>query len=162
MPQSKVPRPSAGMKVKKDGTVTFQSNVDQVKFSMDELIDAANRDVGKYIRKIAGEKLVELYKDEYVKGNIVEDRTGDFKPQYARKAVQYWARKKEHDLIIGFKIHSWYGTHQELGDFNYPKKGVLRNTVFENVGTIRTIQSKYLKELAKEIPNIPKGASDDD
>lgn len=161
MAQTKVPRPSAGMKVKKNGDVTFQSNVDHVKFTMGELIDAANRDVGKFIRKLVGNKLVELYKNEYVKGSIVKERTGTFDPSYPRKSLAYWARKKEHDLLIGFKNHSWYGTHQELGDYNYPKKGILRTTVMENIDKIREIQSQYLTELNKEVPRIPEDTGDD-
>ena len=49
-------KPNAGLKIKK-GTIQFTSNVDKVKFTIEELINAANRDVGKYIRNIAGNKL---------------------------------------------------------------------------------------------------------
>lgn len=158
---AKVPRPSAGMKVKKNGDITFQSGVDHAKFTMDELVDAANRDVGKFLRKIVGEKLIDLYKDEYVKGNVAVERTGKFDASYAKKALAYWVRKKDHDLQVGFKTFSWYGTTQELGDFNYPKKGILRQTVIENVGKIREIQSQYLAELKKEVPNVPEDTGDD-
>ena len=161
MAKAKVPRPSAGMKVKKNGDITFQSNVDHAKFTMSELVDAANRDVGRFIRKLVGNELTDLYKDEYVKGSVTMERTGTFDPKYAKKSLAYWARKKEHDLLVGFKMFSWYGTTQELGDFNYPKKGILRKTVMENVGKIREIQAQYLAELKKELPRIPEDTGDD-
>ena len=161
MAKPKVPRPSAGMKVKKNGDVTFQSNVDLVKFTLGELIDAANRDVGKYLRKLIGNKLLELYENDYVKGSLTIPRTGELKKSYPMKAAEYWARKKEHDLIIGFKKYSWYGTHQELGDYDYPRKGILRSTVMDNISMIQEIQSKYLTELNKEAPRIPEDTGDD-
>lgn len=147
-------RPNAKMKITKNG-LTFQSNVDHAQFLIGELIDAANRDVGKLIRKRVGEKLIATYKTKFVKGTISEKRRNEFKATYARKALQYWARKQEHDLVVGFKQYSWYGTTQELGDYNYPKLGILRNTVMEAIPEIRRIQEQYLTGLNSENPKVP-------
>ena len=148
-------KPNAGLKIKK-GTIQFTSNVDKVKFTIEELINAANRDVGKYIRNIAGNKLYSAYVGVYQKGSKQRPRKGKLIKGYINRNLSYWARKKEHDLQIGFKDHSWF-TQQELGDANYPKLAVLRNTVFENIGTIQNIQSQYISALSQDNPTIPPG-----
>lgn len=150
-------RPSAKMRITKRDGVTFQSNVEHAQWAIGELIDASNRDVGKFIRKEVGNRLVAEFEGTYVKGTIAERRTGTFQAKYARKALQYWARKRDHDLLIGFKQWSWYGTTQELGDYGYPKLGILRNAVYSNIPEIRKIQAQYLTALNSDNPSIPDG-----
>src|SRR5690625_3116761 len=65
-------------------------------------------------------------------------------------STQYWVRRIEADLQIGFKHDSWYGARSELGDSNQPARGILRDTVFENIEQIRIIQGKYLAAIEDE------------
>ncbi len=147
-------KPNAGLKIKK-GTIQFTSNVDKVKFTIEELINAANRDVGKYVRNIAGNKLYSAYVGVYQKGSKQRPRKGKLIKGYINRNLSYWARKKEHDLQIGFKDHSWF-TQQELGDANYPKLAVLLDTI-RNMELFRMYNSEYISALSQENPTIPPG-----
>ncbi|EEB35747.1 hypothetical protein ANHYDRO_01413 [Anaerococcus hydrogenalis DSM 7454] len=154
-------RPNAKMKVTKKNGVTFESNVDHVKFTIEELIHAANRDVGKFITKETANAIDDAYRPYYVKGRMSLVRKNKFKKTYANKSVQYWARKRELDLQVGFKNHNWM-TQQELGEYNYPRLGLLRNTVAKNIKTINDIQGQYITELNKENPSVPSGEDEGD
>jgi hypothetical protein len=73
------------------------------------------------------------------------------------KVTQTWVRKNEADLQIGFGNNkwnvtgdTWYGIQQELGTKNQPKRGILRDTVFENVNEIRNVQAQYLSAIDDE------------
>lgn len=149
-------KPNAKIKISKNGSVTFQSNVNHVQHTIEELINAANRDVGKYIKKVAGEKLSAVYTPIYSRGKKTYERKGKFVKKFVSQNLSYWARKRENDLQIGFKNFSWF-TQQELGDYNYPKLAILRNTVFENIPTINQIQSQYITKLSEKNPTIPEG-----
>lgn len=153
--------PRAGMKITKKDGVTFESNVDHVMFTIEELIHSANRDVGKFISRAVKDELVKNYKPSYTKGQLIKPRTGKFLISKAGKTTQYWARRKELDLQIGFKNYNWM-TQQELGESNYPRLGLLRNTVAKNVNMINNIQSKYLTALNDEKPSIPSGKDEGD
>lgn len=149
-------KPNAKMKIGKGGGVIFQSNVDHVQHTIEELINAANRDVGKFIRKVAGDELAKTYAPIYVKGRLTRTRKKKFLKKYVNSNLSYWARKRDHDLQVGFKHHSWF-TQQELGDYNYPKLAILRNTVFSNISTINQIQAQYISKLSEEKPTVPSG-----
>ena len=153
--------PRAGMKISKKDGVTFESNVDHVMFTIEELIHSANRDVGKFISRAVKDELVKNYKPSYTKGQQIKPRTGKFLISKAGKTTQYWARRKELDLQIGFKNYNWM-TQQELGESNYPRLGLLRNAVAKNVNMINNIQSKYLTALNDEKPSIPSGKDEGD
>lgn len=153
--------PRAGMKISKKDGVTFESNVEHVMFTIEELIHSANRDVGKFISRAVKDELVKNYKPSYTKGQLIKPRTGKFLISKAGKTTQYWARRKELDLQIGFKNYNWM-TQQELGESNYPRLGLLRNTVAKNVNMINNIQSKYLTALNDEKPSIPSGNDEGD
>jgi hypothetical protein len=127
--------PKSVTKVTKDG-VTFISSVDRVNYTIQELTRAAQRDTAKLIRKRMIEKLKKL--------------PGMKKSKRPYKSTQYWVRKRENDLQIGFKHNTWYGVLQELGDRNQPARHVLRSTVFENIPIIRDIQSQYLSAVNNE------------
>ena len=73
--------PSA-VKIKKDG-IEYINKVDRAKYTLKQLVHAANKDVGKYITKETKKK--------------IKSRTGR-----GRKNTQYWARK-DGSLIVGYK-----------------------------------------------------------
>ena len=127
------------MKIDRNG-VRFESNVDAVQYSLENLIRAALRDTAKYLRKLMIQKLKKL--------------PGMKKSKRIYNSTQFWVRKKENDLQIGFKHDSWYGALSELGDKKQPKRGILRDTVFENVDTIQDIQAQYLSTLNEKNPDI--------
>ncbi|MFL8888930.1 hypothetical protein [Helcococcus kunzii] len=148
--------PRSGMKISKKDGVIFENNIDHVMYTIEELIHSANRDVGKFITRAVKDELIKQYEPNYTKGKMIKPRTGKFLRSKAGKTVQYWARKQELDLLVGFKNHNWM-TQQELGDSNYQRLGLLRNTVAKNVDMINKIQGQYLTALNKDKPNIPSG-----
>ena len=131
-----MPMPKSVTKVSKDG-VEFISNVDAVNYTITELTRAALRDVAKFIRKII---ITELKKLPGMKRH---------KRPYN---LQYWVRKQESDLMIGFKHDAWYSVGQEIGERGIPKKGIMRNAVYDNISTIVEIESQYLSALSADDP----------
>ena len=139
-----MPKPSSKMKIKKDG-VTFESNVDAAKWTIQELTRAALYDTGKLIRKRMIDKMRKL--------------PGIGKTRWPYYVTQYWVRKREGDLQIGFgktkgkfigSGDMWYAIQQELGTKNQPKRGIMRNTVFENIEEIRRAQAQYLSAITTD------------
>lgn len=117
--------------------VTFTSGVDRANYTIQELSRAALKDVAKVIRK----KI------------IVKLRTlpGMKKNKRLYSSTQYWVRKKETDLQIGFKHNTWYGVLQEIGGINQPKRNILRDTVFESIDDIQKIEAQYLSAVEDEM-----------
>lgn len=130
-----MPLPPSVTRVNKDG-ITFVSNVDRAQYTIRELTRRALFDVAKFIRK---EMIKELKKLPGMKRH---------KRIYS--STQYWVRKRECDLQIGFKHDSWYGVHQELGTRKQPRRNILRNTVYNNIDKIRLIEGQYLSYIEKE------------
>ena len=128
--------PKTVTKVSKDG-VTFKSNVDRAQYTITELKRAALRDVAKLIRKRMIEKLKKL--------------PGMKRSKRVYKSTQYWLRKREGDLAVGFKHNTWYGAKSELGTSNQPARGILRGTVYENIDEIVKIQGKYLSAIEDDL-----------
>lgn len=122
--------PKSVIKIKKDG-VEYISSVDRTAYILNELTRAALRDVGKYICNRTRKK--------------IRRRTGRL-----AKNIQYWVRKKEGDLQVGFKPGGFYGGFQELGTEKQPKIGALYNTVKDNIKTIRDIEGQYLSAIEDE------------
>lgn len=120
----------------KDG-VTFTSSVDKANYTIQELSRAALKDVAKVLRKKLISKLKEL--------------PGMKKHKRIYSSTQYWVRKKETDLQVGFKHNTWYGVLQELGGNNQPKRSLLRDTVFESIDEIQRIEAQYLSSIADEL-----------
>lgn len=83
-----MPLPKSVVKIKKD-SIEFTSSVDRVQYTMIELQRAALRDVAKFIRKRMLEKLKKL--------------PGMKRSRRIYGSTQFWIRKRETDLIIGFK-----------------------------------------------------------
>jgi len=127
-----MPMPRSVTRINRDG-VQFISSVDRTKFTLAELSRAALRDTAKLIRKRMIEKLKEL--------------PGMKRSKRIYSSTQYWVRRQETDLQIGFKHDTWYGVLQELGGKNQPKRGILRETVYENIDQIQMIQGQYLSAV---------------
>lgn len=130
-----MPLPKSVTKIRKNG-IEFISSVDRVKYTIRELVRAAQRDAAKLIRKRMIEKLKHL--------------PGMRRGKRIYSGVQYWVRKIEGDLQIGFSHDTWYSARSELGTFNQPRRGILRDTVFENIANIRQIQGQYLSAIEDE------------
>lgn len=157
--------PDSVMKIKKtkgsDGyELTFTSSVDRVNYTLKELITRANKDVGKYLVKIIHGKVKGIGGLFRMKGST------------RHKRYQYWARRKEGDLIIGVEntskgaVSAWWADQAELGTNSQPKRGFIYETVQENIDQIREIQSQYLSAinnepeavaLANENESVPDG-----
>lgn len=112
-------------------TVEFTDHADWVNYTMQELIRAALRDTGKYVVRMTKNK--------------IHKRTGRLASN-----IQYWVRKKEGNLQVGFKPGGWYGLFQELGTEKQPKIGALTSSVEDNINTIKSIQAQYLSALNNE------------
>ena len=129
-----MPMPKSVTKIKKDG-IEFVSNVDRAQYTIQELSRAAMKDVGKFLRKRVVQELKQL---------------PGMKKHRRIYNLQYWARRKEADLQIGFKHEAWYSVNQELGTKGMPKKGILRETVFKHIDDIRRIEGQYLSAIEDE------------
>lgn len=127
-----MPIPKSVTKINRDGSVTFTDNVDAANYLIEELTRAALRDVGKFVCKLTRQK--------------IKRRTGRL-----AKNTQYWVRKRETDLLVGFKKGGFYGGYQELGTEKTPRIGALYNTVADNIDEIREIESQYLSAIKDEI-----------
>ena len=127
--------PKSVVKVNKKG-FKFTSNVDRAQYTIEELSRAALRDCAKLIRRRLVDELKKL--------------PGMRRNRRIYKSTQYWVRRRESDLQIGFKHDSWYGAHSELGTRNQPARGLLRKTVYQNIDQIRQIQGKYLSAIEDE------------
>ena len=127
--------PRSVTRITRDG-VSFTSNVDRIKYMLVELQRAALRDTAKLIRK---KMIVKLRKLPGMKRN---------KRIYS--STQYWVRKRETDLQIGFRHNTWYGALSELGQKGQPARNILRGTVMENIDDIRRVQGKYLSAIESE------------
>lgn len=135
----------------KKGNVEYVSSVDRVQYTIRELTRAALRDVGKYVCRMCNAeamKLPGMKKSKRVRGKT--------------SAFQYWARKEECDLQVGIKHGTWYGEDQELGSKNQPKRGILRNSSYNNVAKIVEIESQYLSALEDEARALALIESEDD
>ena len=139
-----MPLPKTVTKVNKDGVV-FTSNVDRIQYDITELSRAALRDVGQYLRTLM------MRKGRKLKG------LGNFKIKRIPNAFQFWVRKygeggePRPNLWIGSKHNTWYADEQELGTNRQPQKGIIKNTVMENLDMIQVIESKYLSAIEDDL-----------
>lgn len=131
-----MPMPPSVTRIKRDG-VEFVSNVDRAKYTMVELERAALKEIAKLIRRRMLDKLRRL--------------PGMRRHRRLWASTQYWVRRIEADLQIGFKHDSWYGARSELGDSGQPARHILRNTVMDEIPTIRLIAAQYLKHIEDEL-----------
>ena len=120
----------SSVKIKKNG-VEFLNNCDRVNYTINELVRAALKDVGKYVVKETKKK--------------IQKHTGRL-----NKNTQYWVRKKSQDLQVGFKPGGFYGMYQEFGTEKTPKIGALQSSVEDNIEMIRKIEAQYLSAIENE------------
>lgn len=136
--------PKSVVKFSRNG-IKYTSSVDKAQYTITELTRAALRDVGRFVSRncnSAAMKLPGMKKSRRVRGKS--------------SAFQYWVRKKETDLQVGIKHNTWYGADQELGTKNQPKRGILRNIVYDNIAKIVEIESQYLSALESEAAALAK------
>lgn len=131
-----MPIPKSVTKIKKGG-IEFISSVDRVAYTIQELTRAAQRDTAKLVRKRMIQELKKL--------------PGMKRSRRVYRGVQYWVRKREGDLQIGFSHDSWYSARSELGTHGQPRRGILRDSVFNNIPDIRRIQAQYLSAVEDEL-----------
>lgn len=124
-------------------TVEFTDSVDKTVYYMNELINAALRDTGKYITKVAK--------------TLIRKRTGRL-----AKNIQYWNRKKDQNLQVGIKPGGWYGMYQEFGSEHIPRVGAIEHSAKDNIDTIRKIQAQYLSALNSEAAASAKIGGDNE
>jgi hypothetical protein len=135
--------PRSITRVDRAGGVTFTSSVERANYTIKELTRAALRDVAKVLRK----KIIKK----------VRTLPGMSKSKLPYKSLGYWVRGKEADLQIGFGNSKkgwsgdvWFAARQELGTKKMKKKGFMRDTIFESIAEIRTIQGQYLSAIEDE------------
>lgn len=135
-----MPLPKSNMKINKKG-IKYTSNIDQASYTIKELSRAALRDVSRMIRYKVTAKIKTL--------------PGLRKSKRAKNATGSWLRRIEGDLQLGMgnskkgtSGDAWYAIQSELGTSNQPKRGFLKNTVMENIGEIKKIESQYLSAIS--------------
>lgn len=141
-----MPAPKSVVKIVKDkegAGITYTSNVDATQYYMYELTRAALRDVAKFVM---AEWKIRYY-------NHFKKRTGN-----AIKAIysKVWSSKSTlyPKVEIGLPhskkgkpVKGFYSFFQEFGTSKTPRLGLLTNSVYENIGRIREIESKYLSYI---------------
>lgn len=134
--------PKSVIKFKK-GNLVYTSNVDRVQYNLLELTRGAMKDVGKFLTRKMNEeaqKLPGLKRSKRVRGSTSAFR---WQVPFAENGLPH--------LEVGITHKTWYGTQQELGDSNQPKRGIMRNTTEANIQTIVEIESKYLSALEEDV-----------
>lgn len=134
--------PKSVVKFTKNG-IEYTDSVDRANYLITELTRAAMKDVAKYVLRI-------------VRANVRGINSQTRKMRYAGMRYQYWVRKKECDLQLGIENTArgaetaWWADQAELGTANQPKRGFLRSAVYDNISTIREIESKYLSAIEND------------
>lgn len=184
-----MPMPSAQLKIKSrkgDIEVTFEFNVDAVKWSMRQLSNAALKDIARVVMYRVAKNLSIAFPS--LRSKIARARR--------KNAIQYWLRRREGDLKIGYGKtagrgagntgEAYYAIPAELGTTTryavagrtyqsvkggeiiysgttgkaQPKVGVLRNSVYESLGDIERIYQQYFKQLDSAHPSITEITGD--
>ena len=135
--------PKSVTKISKNG-VEFTESVDRANYLITALLRAAMKDVAKFVLRI-------------VRKNVREINDQVKKMRYAGMRYQYWVRKQECDLQLGIENTkngaetAWWADQSELGTANQPKRGFLRNAVYDNIDTIRQIEAQYLSAIEDDL-----------
>jgi len=127
--------PKSVTRITKDGVKIIDS-VDKAQYTITELSRAALRDSAKFIRRKMNDEVRKL--------------PGMRRARRPYRSNQYWVRRRETDLLVGFRHNTWYGVQQELGTEGQPARNILRNSVYNNVDQIRIIQGQYLSAIENE------------
>lgn len=136
--------PRSVTKITKDG-VKFESSVDRAQYTLTELSRAALRDTAKFVRRKMNDE--------------VRKRPGMRRNRRPYRSNQYWVRRRETDLQVGYKHDTWYGADAEQGMNNQPARNILRKSVYDNIDEIRRIQGQYLSAIEND--NRAKGLIDE-
>ena len=137
-----MPLPNAKMEISRSGKseLRFENKINQAEYLITELSRAALRDTAKFVCRLT------IQETKTLRGMRRAKRPYN---------LQYWVRKRETDLLIGYKHDTWYATGAERGKGGMRARGFLRDTVYENVAKIREIQSQYLTALNAESQSDP-------
>lgn len=143
--------PKSTLKIDKDG-IRFESSVDRVQYTMRALIAAANYDIAKLVIKRSRQEALKSRSIAAMafSSNPVGKRKGSYSKRF-KNMFSYWVRKRENDLQIGIKHGTWYGVQAEMGTMGQPKRGILRNTVYQLIPDIMKIQAHYLSAIEDDI-----------
>lgn len=133
--------PKSVVKINKHG-IHYTSSVDRASYTILELTRAALRDVGRFLARTANSAAMKLPGLE--KSRRVRGRTSTFLYNVP------WAKSGLPHLEVGVTHGAWYGEQQELGTSGQPKRGILRNSVYDNIPKIIEIESQYLSALEDE------------
>lgn len=134
--------PKSVIKFNKNG-VRYTSSVDRVNYTINELTRRAMMDVGRFVLREVSKK---------VRGINKFTR----KARYAPKRYQMWVLKKENELVLGIENTkkgantAWWADQAELGTNGQPKRGILYETVRDNIDKIREIEGRYLSAIEDE------------
>ena len=137
-----MPVPKSVMKLSKNG-VEFTSSVDRVNYTITELTRRAMMDVGRFV----------LYQ---VSAKVRGINKFTEKAKYAPKRYQMWVPKRENYLVLGIENTkkgantAWWADQSELGTDGQPRRGVLTETVRDNIDKIREIEAQYLSAIEDE------------
>lgn len=126
--------------------VEWISNIDRTQYTLKQLEMAGLREVGKIIRKLVLQQ--------------AKKQVGMKRSKRIMRSFQYWARKRERDLVVGIKHNTWYGAEQELGTRGQRKKAILMDAVLNNVDDIRRVMGIYIASV--EDMNKAEGLIQDD
>lgn len=146
-PAKKDTMPKSVLKINKGG-ITFESNVDRAQYTMRGLIAAANYDIAKLVVKRARQEALKSRSIRAVAFGAAGK--GSYSKRF-KSIFGYWVRKYDHDLQVGIKPGTWYGVDAELGSSGQPKRGILRNTVYQHINDIMMIQAQYLSAIEDDI-----------
>lgn len=118
-------------RIDKNG-VRFEESVDRIRYELSELKRAALRDVGIFVCRTFRKTFYSTFKRRSGKS----------------RATQYWARKREGDLQVGWKpVRGFHHGMQETGTEYIAQKRLLYGVVYDNIPTIISIMSQYLSAL---------------
>lgn len=109
--------------------ISYVSKVEKAKKRISEKPERVLNIIGQFLSSEARRK--------------AHKRTGKLK-----KSIQYWARKREKDLLIGSK--SFYAAAWEFGNSQMSADPFLLPTVTENVDTIVELTKAVYSELNNE------------
>lgn len=148
------------VKITKNG-VTYTSSIDKTKYLLSELIRAALKDCGRLIKYKLSEQMSSITALKLLSHPTNRKRK--------RNAFSTWVGRQE-ELIISARHNNWYSALQELGTSgpggkdkgprSIPKRGLMRETVYNNIDNIRRIQGQYLSAIEDE--NKALGLIDED
>src|SRR5690625_536292 len=89
--------PKSATKITKNG-VEFTESIDRAKYTITELSRAALRDSAKFIRRKMNDEVRKL--------------PGMRRARRPYRSNQYWVRRRETDLQVGFKHGTWYRSEE--------------------------------------------------